>query len=83
MSNEPAKPDLSTLPFEEAMRQLETIVTELERGDVGLEQSIGLYEQGEALKRRCEALLKEAEMRIEKITLRADGTPKGTEPLDP
>ena len=47
-----------------------------------LAESIAIYERGEALKARCEALLKEAEMRIEKITLRA-GMPSGTEALDP
>lgn len=73
---------IATMPFEEAMRELESIVVGLERGDVSLEQSITLYERGEALKKRCEALLKEAEMRIEKITLGADGKPTGTTPLD-
>lgn len=80
-----AAPDLSaiaSLPFEEAMRQLEAIVAELERGDVSLENSIGLYEKGEALKKRCETLLREAEMRIEKIALGPDGKPAGTAPLD-
>lgn len=74
--------DITAMPFEEAMRELESIVTGLERGDVSLEQSITLYERGEALKKRCETLLKEAEMRIEKITLGADGKPTGTTPLD-
>lgn len=64
------------------MRQLEAIVADLERGDVSLEKSIELYERGEALKKRCELLLREAEMRIEKITLGADGKPAGTTPLD-
>lgn len=73
---------ISALPFEEAMRQLEAIVSELERGDVKLEASIALYEKGEALKKRCEALLSEAQMRIEKITLGADGKPSGKVPLD-
>ncbi len=47
---------LATIPFEEAMRQLEAIVSQLERGEVSLEESIGLYERGEALKKRCETL---------------------------
>lgn len=70
------------MPFEEAMRELETIVSGLEKGEVSLEASISMYERGEALKARCEALLKEAEMRIEKITLGADGKPAGSVPLD-
>jgi exodeoxyribonuclease VII small subunit len=75
--------DFTGLPFEKALAELETIVTQLERGDVELEKSIALYERGEALKKHCETLLKAAEMRVEKIVLGKDGKPKGTEPLDP
>ncbi|CAN1491737.1 XseB Exonuclease VII small subunit [Rhabdaerophilaceae bacterium] len=84
MSNEarPETQQIAALPFEEAMRQLESIVASLERGEVSLEESIKLYETGETLKKRCEALLREAEMRIEKITLGADGQPSGSTPLD-
>ena len=74
--------DLTGLPFEKALQELETIVTRLERGDVSLEESIGLYERGEMLKAHCEAQLRSAEMRIEKITLSKDGKAKGVEPLD-
>lgn len=77
-----AKSDPAKLSFEDALRELEDIVSKLEAGQVSLEQSISFYERGEKLKQRCEALLKDAEMRIEKITLTADGAPKGTEPLD-
>ncbi|MCA0401751.1 MAG: exodeoxyribonuclease VII small subunit [Proteobacteria bacterium] len=76
-------PDIAALPFEQAMKELDTIVTELERGDVSLEKSIEKYERGEHLKKRCEALLAEAEMRINKISLGADGKPAGAAPLDP
>lgn len=76
-------PDIATLPFEAAMKELEAIVSRLEKGDVALEESIAFYERGEALKARCDALLKSAEARIEKITLARDGTPSGVEPLDP
>ena len=79
MSEQPA---VATMSFEDALRELEGIVDQLEKGSVSLEASIGLYERGEALKGHCEALLKSAEARIEKITLSADGKPKGTEPLD-
>jgi exodeoxyribonuclease VII small subunit len=78
----PAAPDLTGVSFEKALSELEAIVARLERGDVGLEESITIYERGEALKKHCEALLKRAEARIEKITLGADGRPRGTEPLD-
>jgi exodeoxyribonuclease VII small subunit len=74
--------DVTALPFEKALAELEDIVKRLERGDVPLEDSIAIYERGEALKRHCEALLKRAEARIEKITLSPDGRPTGTAPLD-
>lgn len=75
--------DITALPFEKAMSELEAIVSELERGEVSLEKSIEKYARGEALKRRCEALLKDAEMRISKIALDANGEPAGAVPLDP
>jgi len=77
-----AKPDIANLPFEAALAELEAIVDQLEKGTVGLDESIRLYERGELLKRRCDELLKNAEMRIEKITLSADGELKGVVPLD-
>lgn len=75
-------PAIAALPFEKAMAELEAIVGQLEKGSVPLEESIAIYERGEALKGRCETLLRAAEMRIEKITLNADGQPTGLEPLD-
>ncbi|MCB1379629.1 MAG: exodeoxyribonuclease VII small subunit [Alphaproteobacteria bacterium] len=74
--------DIANLSFEKALAQLEEIVTRLESGKADLEQSITIYERGEALKKHCEKLLKDAEARIEKIILKPDGTPAGTEPLD-
>jgi exodeoxyribonuclease VII small subunit len=73
---------LASLPFEKALAELEDIVRRLERGDVPLEESIAIYERGEILKKHCEALLKKAEARIEKITVGADGQATGTTPLD-
>jgi exodeoxyribonuclease VII small subunit len=73
---------IAALPFEQAMKQLEEIVARLEKGDISLEDSIAAYEKGELLKARCEELLKQAEGRIEKIRLGADGKPAGTTPLD-
>jgi exodeoxyribonuclease VII small subunit len=75
-------PSVDELPFEKALEQLEEIVRQLERGDVALDESVTIYERGEALKRRCEALLKQAEARIQRITLNADGRPEGVAPLD-
>lgn len=74
---------VGTLSFEQALEELETIVASLEAGNVPLEQSIAIYERGEALKARCEALLKAAEARVDTITRDADGKPTGTAPLDP
>ncbi|MHB8886263.1 MAG: exodeoxyribonuclease VII small subunit [Methylovirgula sp.] len=74
--------DLSTLPFEQALAELEAVVDKLEKGAVPLEESIAIYARGEALKKRCEDLLKSAEQRIEKITLNANGKPTGSAPLD-
>lgn len=77
-----ANNDISQMPFERAIDELETIVKRLEEGKVPLEESVAIYERGEALKRRCEDLLRQAEARVERITLDAQGKPTGTEPLD-
>ena len=73
--------DVAALPFEKALAELESIVQRLEKGDVALEESIKIYERGEALKKRCEALLADAEMRVEKITRDAKGR-VASAPLD-
>ncbi|MEX2127907.1 MAG: exodeoxyribonuclease VII small subunit [Xanthobacteraceae bacterium] len=74
--------DVAALPFETALAELESIVQRLEKGDVALEESIRIYERGEALKGHCETLLRVAEARVEKITRDAGGRVTGTEPLD-
>jgi exodeoxyribonuclease VII small subunit len=74
--------DIGQLSFERAIEELESIVKRLEDGRVPLEESVTIYERGEALKRRCEDLLRQAEARVQKITLDAAGNPTGTEPLD-
>ncbi|MQW86540.1 exodeoxyribonuclease VII small subunit [Sinorhizobium saheli] len=81
-NNNNTQPDVSALSFEQAVEELERIVSALERGDVALDKSIEIYERGEALKKHCEALLKAAEDRIEKIRLDRAGRPQGVEPLD-
>ena len=73
---------ISEMTFEQAMSELERIVTELERGDVPLEDSISLYEKGAELKKRCEPKLKEAEQKVAAITLDEDGSITGTKPLE-
>ncbi|WP_188914487.1 exodeoxyribonuclease VII small subunit [Salinarimonas ramus] len=74
--------DIAQMPFEAALAELEEIVRKLEQGSVPLEDSIRIYERGEALKKHCETLLKSAEARIEKIGLGPDGTVRGAAPLD-
>jgi len=74
--------EISKMSFEKALAELEGIVEKLDSGKVDLNASIAIYERGQALKKHCESLLKDAEARIEKITLKSDGTPSGTEPLD-
>lgn len=66
------------LSFEAAMAELETIVRRLEGGDVNLEESVTLYERGQALRQHCEARLKAAELRVEQVSLGTDGQPVGT-----
>lgn len=70
------------MTFEQAMKELEAVVGQLERGDVALDQSIALYERGAALKKRCEDELKRAEEKVAAITLDANGLPTGTTPVD-
>jgi exodeoxyribonuclease VII small subunit len=74
--------DVSGLSFEAALKELEDIVGRLEKGQVELEDSIRIYERGTALKAHCEAKLKDAEARVQKLIVGPDG-PKGAEPLDP
>jgi exodeoxyribonuclease VII small subunit len=74
--------DVKKLSFERAIEELELIVKRLEEGRVPLEESIAIYERGEALKRRCEDLLRQAEARVEKITTDASGQASNVEPLD-
>jgi len=75
-------PEISSLSFEAALAELEKIVAKLESGQAPLQQSIQIYERGEALKAHCEKLLKAAEAKIEKITLNKAGEVTGTVPLD-
>ncbi len=78
MSDKP----IEEMSFEDAIRELEQVVTQLDRGDVALEDSIKLYERGAALKARCEAKLKEAEEKVAQITLDANGQPTGATPVE-
>ncbi len=82
MMSENSNEDIKSMSFETALAELETIVNKLESGQAPLQESISIYERGEALKNHCESLLKSAEAKIEKITLSRDGVPTGTSNLD-
>lgn len=71
--------DIENLSFEDALKELEAIVRQLEGGQIKLDEAIAVYERGSALKKYCERKLAEAKAKVEKITLSADGT-VGTEP---
>jgi exodeoxyribonuclease VII small subunit len=75
-------PDIAAMTFEQALRALEEVVRRLESGDVPLEESIGLYERGEALRRHCQARLDAAQARIEKIVAGPDGQANAAVPFD-
>ena len=79
---EEGTPDISQMTFEDALRALEDVVRRLEGGEVPLDQSIDLYERGEALRKHCQARLDAAQARIEKIVQAPDGRPTGTVPFD-
>lgn len=74
--------DIRQMNFETALSELEKIVGRLESGDVDLEASIDMYARGVQLKAHCEAKLKAAEARVEKLVIGADGQPTGSEPFE-
>ncbi len=76
-----APPPIESLNFESALKELEDIVSRLEQGEVDLEDSISLYERGQALKVHCERKLKAAEGRLEKLVLGPQGS-VSSEPMD-
>ena len=68
-------PDIAAMSFETALAELEAIVKRLEAGNAKLDEAISAYERGALLKRHCEAKLREAQSRVDKIVMGADGTP--------
>lgn len=66
--------DIAKLSFEEALAELQALVKSLEKGDSKLDDAINSYQRGVDLKRHCEAKLREAQLKVEKIVQRADGT---------
>jgi exodeoxyribonuclease VII small subunit len=75
-------PNVAELSFEDALKRLEEIVRTLEKGEAPLDHSIALYQEGDRLKRHCEARLKDAQARIEQIAFGSDGQPSGVKPFD-
>ena len=71
--------DIASMSFEEALAELQSLVKSLEKGDSKLDEAINSYQRGVDLKRHCEAKLREAQLKVEKIVQSADGT-IGTEP---
>ncbi len=74
--------DIGRLDFEEAIAALEEIVQSLESGAVGLEDSIAMYTRGALLKRHCEAKLRAATEKVERIVVGPAGEAAGTEPAE-
>jgi exodeoxyribonuclease VII small subunit len=74
--------DITKLTFEDALRALEDVVRKLESGEVPLDDSISLYERGEALRKHCQARLDAASARIDKIVAGPNGTVAGIQPFD-
>ena len=81
MSAKPLEQSIDSMSFELALKELEQIVGRLEQGEVELEESIALYERGQALKAHCEKKLKSAEGRLEKIVAGAKGAER-SEPVE-
>jgi exodeoxyribonuclease VII small subunit len=77
---EPKK--IEEMSFEDALQELETLIRNMESGQTKLDESIQAYERGIALKSHCEKRLKDARLKIEKITLNENGNPSGLEPFE-
>jgi exodeoxyribonuclease VII small subunit len=76
-----AAPDIESLSFEQALKELESIVSRLESGDAALQEAIDLYERGDKLRAQCAARLDAAQMRIEQVKTDAQGRASGTQPF--
>jgi exodeoxyribonuclease VII small subunit len=73
---------IDQLSFEDSLRRLEEIVRTLEKGEAPLDRSIELYQEGDRLRRHCEARLKDAQARIDQIAFGSGGQPAGLKPFD-
>jgi exodeoxyribonuclease VII small subunit len=79
MAEAQTPPEIAVLSFEDALNELEQIVRKLESGSAKLDEALASYERGALLKRHCEAKLREAQLRVEKIVVSAEGA-VATEP---
>lgn len=68
MPDKKKKDDISKLSFEQAIKELGSIVGKIEQGEIPLQDSLTQYERGMALIKHCQAILQKAEKRIEKIS---------------
>ena len=73
---------IKDLSFEEALEKLEKIVSQLESGQIKLEDAVKVYEEGVQLKKICEKKLSDAQMKVEKLVLNKQGQPTNLQPLD-
>jgi len=80
MAQKTTPPEIVKLSFEDALKELEDIVRRLETGNAKLDDALSAYERGALLKQHCEQKLREAQARVDKIVLGADGKP-GAEPM--
>lgn len=82
MADTTLSPEIAALSFEDALRELEIIVRQLEGGQVKLDEAVDAYARGSQLKAHCERRLAEAKAKIERITVTPDGQAQGVQPLD-
>jgi exodeoxyribonuclease VII small subunit len=73
--------DIAALSFEQSLEELEEIVRRLESGEIDLDGAIQAYARGAALKKHCDAKLRQAEQRVSRINIADDGT-VSADPVD-
>lgn len=76
MSNQELAKTIAKMTFEEAMVELEKVVTKLETGQEPLDVALQSYEYGSLLRKHCEEKLREARLKVEQITKNEDGSDK-------
>lgn len=81
MAKQDAHADIAEMSFEDALEELKAIVARLETGEGKLDEAVDAYDRGARLKQHCEAKLRDAQQKIEKISLSGSGSGK-TEPFD-